>query len=44
LTVEPFDLTLAPWDDGEPFGVGLDSEAKWLGQRAELLSGELLLG
>jgi hypothetical protein len=42
-TVEPFDLTVPTGDDGKPFGVGLDSEAIWLGQRAELLSGALLL-
>jgi hypothetical protein len=42
-TVEPFDLTIPNGDDGEPFGVGPDSEAIWLGQRAELLSGALLL-
>ena len=44
LTVEPFDLAVAPGNDGKSFGVGLDSEAIWLGKRAELLSGALLLG
>src|SRR5439155_6698260 len=43
-TVEPFDLTVPTGDDGEPFGVGPDPEPIWLGQRAELLSGALLLG
>ena len=44
LTVEPLDLAVAPGDDGEPFGVRLDSEAIWLGKCPELLSGALLLG
>src|SRR2546422_6825850 len=43
LTVEPFDLAVAPGDDGESFGVGPDPEPIWLGQRAELLSSALLL-
>ena len=43
-TVEPFDLTVPTGDDGEPFGVGPDPKPIWLGQRAELLSGALLLG
>ena len=43
LTVEPFDLAVAPGDDGKPFGVGLDPEAIWLGKRTELLSSALLL-
>jgi hypothetical protein len=42
-TVEPFDLTVPNGDDGEPFGVGPDSEAIWLGQRMELPSSALLL-
>src|SRR5437870_646756 len=39
----PLDLTVPTGDDGEPFGVGPDPEPIWLGQRAELLSGALLL-
>src|SRR2546428_7789014 len=38
LTVEPFDLAVAPGNDGKSFGVGLDSEAIWLGKRAGLLN------
>ena len=44
LTVERFDLAVAPGDDGKPFGVSPDPEPIWLGQRAELPSGALLLG
>jgi hypothetical protein len=39
----PLDLTIAAEDDGEPLGVGPDTEPVWLGKRAELLSGALLL-
>jgi hypothetical protein len=41
--VEPFDLAVAPGDDGKPFGVGLGSEAIWLGKHTELRSSSLRL-
>ena len=44
LTVEPFDLAVAPGDDGKPFGVGLDSEAIWLGRLASPERQSVVLG
>src|SRR5438105_10321592 len=40
--IEPFDVPVAAWDDGESFGVGLDPEPMRLGKPAEVLDGALL--